>query len=93
MVEATFKLTLPDVLTQHIHPIRGLVGGAGSPNGSLPLAMAAAEYPTMVEKLVQENELNLYLPNTASLPEGLTAKERQALQFVMTNAPAPCTTP
>ena len=57
------------------------------PERVVPLAMAAIRYPVMAEKVANENDLNLYLPNTAKIPEGLTPKERQTLEFVMANAP------
>jgi N-methylhydantoinase A/oxoprolinase/acetone carboxylase beta subunit len=59
------------------------------PERVIPLAIASVGYPTLREKLAKENELNLYLPNTTWVPEGLTAKEKQALEFV--KASAPCT--
>jgi N-methylhydantoinase A/oxoprolinase/acetone carboxylase beta subunit len=59
------------------------------PERVIPLAMASARYPHFTEKLARENELNLYLPNTSWIPEGLTAKERETLEFI--NAGAPCT--
>ena len=57
------------------------------PERVVPLAMASLKYPTLTEKIVKENELNLYLPNTTRFPDGLTQKERKALEFVMANAP------
>ncbi len=57
------------------------------PERVIPLAMASMRYPSLVEKMVHENEMNLYLPNTVKIPDGLTQKERQALEFVMANAP------
>jgi N-methylhydantoinase A/oxoprolinase/acetone carboxylase beta subunit len=59
------------------------------PERVVPLAITSVKYPALKEKIVRENELNLYLPNTAWVPEGLTAKEKQALEFV--KASAPCT--
>jgi hypothetical protein len=46
-------------------------------------------YPTLEEKIIKENELNLYLPNTTKFPGGLSQKEKKALEYVM--ASAPCT--
>jgi N-methylhydantoinase A/oxoprolinase/acetone carboxylase beta subunit len=57
------------------------------PERVVPLALASLKYPTLPEKLAKENELNLFLPNTARFPEGLTPKERQTLAFVIDNAP------
>jgi N-methylhydantoinase A/oxoprolinase/acetone carboxylase beta subunit len=57
------------------------------PERVIPLAMASVRYPSLMQKIGQENELNLYLPNTAHIPDGLTQKERIALEFVMANAP------
>ncbi len=57
------------------------------PERAVPLAMASVKYPVMAEKVAQENDLNLYLPNTGEIPEWLTPKERQTLEFVMANAP------
>jgi hypothetical protein len=53
----------------------------------VPLAIASVKYPIIAEKVGIENDLNLYLPNTTKFPEGLTAKEKQTLEFVMANAP------
>jgi N-methylhydantoinase A/oxoprolinase/acetone carboxylase beta subunit len=57
------------------------------PERVVPLAIASKKYPGLVDKIVKENELNLYLPNTAKFHAGLTDKERQALTFVTANAP------
>lgn len=57
------------------------------PERVVPLAVASVKYPTLVEKIAQENELNLYLPNSSRFPDGRTPKERQALEFVKANAP------
>jgi hypothetical protein len=57
------------------------------PERVVPLALASIKYPVMEAKMAQERDLNLYLPNTASLPQGLSPKERQTLNFVMANAP------
>ena len=57
------------------------------PERVIPLATASLKYPNLKEKLVKENELNLYLPNIGWVPEGLTAKEKQTLEFVRANAP------
>ncbi|HEY3420745.1 MAG TPA: hydantoinase/oxoprolinase family protein [Methanomassiliicoccales archaeon] len=57
------------------------------PERVVPLALASVMYPLLSVKVVQENELNLYLPNTSTLPEALSPKERQTLEFVMGNAP------
>jgi len=57
------------------------------PERVVPLAMASVKYPTLTEKIIKENELNLYLPNTTKFPEGLSQKESKALKYVMTNAP------
>jgi N-methylhydantoinase A/oxoprolinase/acetone carboxylase beta subunit len=57
------------------------------PERVIPLALAAMTYPGLSQKMIDEKELNLYLPNTDNVTSRLTEREARVLRFVMANAP------